>query len=82
MKIKIFVQVKTSLIFAFMGDGIDRLGLSKKLLCFVQVDRKKWDDIAWNQIAEGKDDAINSKEGKGKTENVDKAKMHDDPWAG
>jgi len=46
------------------------------------VDRKKWDDIAWNQIAEGKDDAINSKEGKGKTENVDKAKMHDDPWAG
>ena len=59
------------LMFAFRWDGIDLLGVAEKLLCFVQACRKKWDYIAWNQIAEGKDQAINSKNGEAKAECVD-----------
>jgi hypothetical protein len=51
-------------------DGIDRLGMAEKLLCFVQARRKTWDYIAWNQIAERKDQAINSKNGEAKAECV------------
>jgi len=56
--------------FAFRWDGIDRLGMDEKLLCFVQARRKKWDYIAWKQIAERKDQAINSEDGEAKTECV------------
>jgi hypothetical protein len=45
--------------------------MAEKLLCFVQARRKKRDDIAWNQIAERKDQAINSKDGEAKAECVD-----------
>ena len=57
--------------FAFRWYGIDRLGMAEKLLCFVQPHGKKWDYVAWNQIAERKDQAINSKDGEAKAECVD-----------
>ena len=57
--------------FAFRWDGIDGLGMTEKLLRFVQTRRKKRDDIAWDQIADGKDQAINSKDGEAKAECVD-----------
>lgn len=59
-----------SLMFAFRWDGIDLLGMVEKLLCFVQLRRKNWDHIAWNQIAERKDQAVNSKDGEAKAECV------------
>ena len=71
IKIKIFVQVKISPMFAFRWDGIDCLGMAEKMLCFVQAHRKKRDYIAWNQIAERKDQAINSEDGEAKAECVD-----------
>jgi hypothetical protein len=57
--------------FAVRWDGIDRLGVAEKLLCFVQTRRQKWDDIAWDQIAERKKQAIKSKDGEAKAECVD-----------
>jgi hypothetical protein len=57
--------------FAFRWDSIDRLGMAEKLLCFVQAHRNKRDDIAWNQIAEGKDQAIKPKDGEAKAECVE-----------
>ena len=66
------IQVEKSPIFAFRWNSIDSFSMIEKLSCCVQVDQKKRDIIAWNQIAEGKDEAINSKEGEGKTEYVDK----------
>lgn len=72
MKKKIIsAQVKISPMFASRWDGIDRFGMAEKLLCFIQAHRKKWDHIAWNQIAERKDQAINSKDGEAKAECVD-----------
>jgi hypothetical protein len=56
---------------------MDRLGMIKKLLRFVQVRRKTWDDVAWNQIAEGEDEAINSKGREAKVEYVDKMHHHE-----
>ena len=38
--------------------------------------RNEWDDIAWDEIADGKDEAINSKEGEAKAECVDKKHPH------
>ncbi len=49
----------------------------KKLLRFVQVRRKTRDDVAWNQITEGEDEAINSKGGEAKVECVDKMHHHE-----
>jgi hypothetical protein len=57
-------------IFVFWWNGIDRFGIAEKLLCFVQTRPKTWDGIAGNQIAEGKDQAINSKDGEDKAESV------------
>ena len=57
--------------FAFRWDGIDRFGMVEKLLCFVQARRKKWHYMAWNQITERKDQAVNSKDGEAKAECVD-----------
>ena len=65
------IQIEKSPIFAFRWNGIDSFSMIKTLLCCVQVGRKERDKIAWNQIAEGKDEAINSKEGEGKAEYVD-----------
>ena len=65
------IQVKKGPIFAFRWYGIDSFGIVKKLLCCIQVRQKKRDKIARNQIAEGKDEAIDSKEGKGEAECVD-----------
>jgi hypothetical protein len=42
----------------------------EKLLRCVHVRRKKRDKTAWNQIAEGKDEAIDSKEGEGKAKKI------------
>jgi hypothetical protein len=64
--------------FAFRRDGIDRIGMAEKLLCFVQSRRKNWGYIAWNQIAEGKDQAINSKDGEAKAECVDYKHLRSD----
>ena len=47
--------------FAFRWDGVDLLGMAKKLLCFVQEYRNEWDYIAWNQIAKRGGQAIDSK---------------------
>ena len=71
------VQVKIGLIFAFRWDGMGRLGMIKELLRFVQVRRKTRDDVAWNQITEGEDEAINSKGGEAKVECVDKMHHHE-----
>jgi hypothetical protein len=57
--------------FAFLRDGINLLGMAEKLLRFVQARRNKWDYIVWDKIAEGKDQAIKSKDGKAKAECVD-----------
>ena len=67
-----------SSIFAFRWDGIDLLGMAEKLLCFVQSRRKNWDYIAWSQIAERKDQAINSKDGEAKAECVDYKHLRSD----
>jgi hypothetical protein len=64
--------------FAFRWDGIDLLGMGEKLLCFVQARRKKWDYIAWDQIAEGKDQAINSKDGEAEAECVEYTHLRSD----
>ena len=65
------ILVKKSPIFASRWYGIDSFGMIEKLLRCVQVRRKERDKIAWNQIAEGKDEAIDSKEGEGKAEYID-----------
>lgn len=57
-------------IIAFRWNGIDLLGLVEKLFRFVQTRPKTWDRIAGDQIAEGKDQAIDSKDGEGKAESV------------
>jgi len=49
----------------------------KKLLRFVQVRRKTWDDVVWNQVTEGGDETINSKEGEAKVEYVDEMHHHE-----
>jgi hypothetical protein len=74
VNIKTFIQVKMSPIFAFLWDGIDHFGMTEKLLCCVQVLRKKWYKVAWNQIAEGKEETFSPKEGEAKVEYVDE--MH------
>ena len=57
--------------FAFRWDGIGRLGITEKLLCFAQTRRKKWDYIAWNQIAERGGQAIKPKDGEAEADCVD-----------
>ena len=54
-----------------------RLGMIKELLRFVQVRRKTWDDVVWNQVTEGEDEAINSKKGKAKVEYVNEMHHHE-----
>ncbi len=61
--------------FALRRDSADFLRMFKKLLCFFQKCRERWDDVAWKQIAEVKYKAINSKNGEAEAENVDK--MHE-----
>ena len=68
--VKIFLPVKVSPMITFRFDGIDRLGMAEKLSCFVQTRPKTWDRIAGNQIAQGKDQGINSKDGEAKAESV------------
>jgi hypothetical protein len=74
VNIKIFIQVKISPIFTFLWDGIDIFGMTEKLSYCVQVLRKKWYKVAWNQIAEGKEEAFSPKEGEAKVEYV--GEMH------
>ena len=56
-------------------DGINRFGMIEKLLCCVQVRRKRWDKVAWNQMEEVED---NCKGGEGKAEYV--SKLHSHEW--
>ena len=56
---------------AVQWDGIDTLGVAEKQLCFVQMCRKKWDYIAWKQIAEREKQAIKSKDREAKAQCVD-----------
>jgi hypothetical protein len=42
---KISIQIKMGSMFALRWNGADGLGTIKKLPCFVQEFRKKWDEI-------------------------------------
>jgi len=50
--------------------------MAKKLLCFVQKCGQRWYGIAWKQMAEIKEKAIDPKKREAETEEVDESHAH------
>jgi hypothetical protein len=70
---KISVQVKMGSKFALRWNGADSLGAIKKMPCFVQESRKKWDKITWKEeIPEVKQKLIDPKDGEAEAKGVRK----------
>jgi hypothetical protein len=71
---KIFIiHVKLFPILAFRWYCIDCFSLIEKVSCCVRVCQKTRYEKARNQVANGKDEAINPKEGEGEAKNVERS---------
>src|ERR1700722_11000966 len=71
---KIFVvHFKLFPILVFWSYCIDCFSLIEKVSCCVQVCQKTRYEKARNQVANGKDEAIDPKEGEGEAKNVEKS---------
>ena len=68
---KILIQVKLSPVLASQWDGTAFLRTLKKLLCFFEECRKRWNNIAWKQIAGRDYETIQSKDGEAEVDNVE-----------
>jgi hypothetical protein len=70
---RIFSLVKLNPEFTLQWDIAHGLCAVKELLCFVQERSDEYGGIAWEEIAEAKYEAVDSKDGENKAEDVDRA---------
>jgi len=68
---KIFIPVKSELVFALWWNSADFLCVTEKMLRFVEECREEWGNIAWKQIVDENYGTIDAKNGEAKTKDVD-----------